>query len=138
MSKRVAFFIDDQRDIEVPDALKGQDVEWFLFRSLRDLIRSEHFVNLKPDVVCFDYYLNARGTETGVHAMFEVAEHCKANNWPLPKAAFHSSDPSCNDKMQKQWLELGGPLLQSVSPEVVSKSLVKKGGTASHFRKNKR
>lgn len=142
----IGIFIDDTRDLEVPHQLRDKDIEWHLFRDLRSLYNSEVFRQQRADYVCFDYYLDDRGRETGLDAIRIVSEHYFEQGWELPAASFHSSDPSCNIKMGQTWRHMRGPVLveeakplsagrQAVVAAVEKKKRV--SGVAIHFRRNK-
>ena len=133
------FFIDDTKDLAVPKELQGESCDWTVFRSLREFRTSEVFKTQPADVVVFDYYLNRNGTQTGRDAIEILVSRYTAEGWALPRAAFNSSDSECNDRMRKQWLSYGGPLLSPVVP-VASASATpirKASDVAAHFRRNK-
>lgn len=109
-------FIDDTRELTVPYDLREQEkegtlnMEWEVVRSLYDVVHSP-VMEERFHVVCFDYYLNASGTQTGMDAIMEIYHEYKERGWDLPMASFHSSDPGKNMDMAKQWHEFGGPFV---------------------------
>ena len=133
------FFIDDTKPLETPKALQDEVCDWTVFRSLREFRTLEVFKTQPADVVVFDYYLNGNGSQTGRDAIEIMVSHYTAQGWPLPRAAFNSSDSECNEKMRNLWLSHGGPLLNAApAPTVVGATVSRKAtGVAAHFRRNK-
>lgn len=133
------FFIDDTKPLETPKALQDEVCDWTVFRSLREFRTSEVFKTQPADVAVFDYYLNGNGSQTGLDAIEIMVSRYTAQGWPLPRAAFNSSDSECNERMRKIWLSYGGRLVQVELPsEVLSAPSPRKvSGVAAHFRRNK-
>lgn len=139
MNKKIGFFIDDERELVVPPQLSSEDIEWTVFRSTSELRRSELFKTTPASHICFDYYLNAQGSSTGIDAITIVEYVYSGNDWELPTATFHSSDPVCNDNMRKLWIALGGKVLDTPKPVVVtSLSTSTLSNVRKHFRKHKK
>lgn len=123
-SKPIGFFIDDERDLEVPYDLRNKDIEWHLFRSIRDLRKSEIFQTKRAEYICFDYYL--KGGETGLDAAYTTIMHYNEMNWQLPIANFHSSDPSCNKRVAKEWYNNTGRFLDKELYNFIAKTEINK------------
>lgn len=138
MKKLVGIFIDDLRDLEIPDSLNGVDVEWHVVRSIRELVNHPIFNDDVVDYVCFDYYLDDRGSNTGQDAINVIHRHYSRNGWKLPVASFHSSDSTCNNKMKEFWIELGGEVLSETVQKKVLVEKKKATGVARYFRRNKK
>lgn len=143
----IGIFIDDTRDLAIPDTLVGLDIEWHVFRSIREMRSSPVYTEQPVDYVCFDYYLDNRGFSTGAHAITTMRYDYSKKGWHLPSASFHSSDTSKNNEMRELWVGYDGPCTEQDASDPGRNPSVFKGeeralpvcrtGVRVHFSKNK-
>lgn len=134
-TRLIGIFIDDERPLTVPTQLRDKDIEWHIFRSIREMRRSAIFNTDPVDYICFDYYLT--GSETGMDALTVMMFEYRAEGWPLPAANFHSSDPSCNEKMALEWYNAGGKFVcKDTYTRISTKQTIKNSQTVNQILDN--